>query len=115
MVPGRYLSAIARAVSRRAWCAARQLAGGGDFRRIAELFSVIWMSSVAMTALSQTRSASISLVSLSCIQERSPVVDIKYEGTDMPRPFLRSPMDECFSRACIFPVYPLSHTRDGQL
>ena len=56
---------------RSAWCSVRQLAGGGLFRRIAEEFSVIWMSSVAMTALSQMRSASISFVSVSCMQERS--------------------------------------------
>jgi hypothetical protein len=43
----------------------------GDFLRIAELFSVTWISSVAMRAFSQIKSASISLISWSCIENTS--------------------------------------------
>ena len=45
----------------------KQLSGGGDLRSNAEVFSVTWMSSVAINALSQIRSASMSLSSASSI------------------------------------------------
>jgi hypothetical protein len=64
-VPGRQRSAICRAVSRRDWWSRRQESGGGLFRSIAELFSVIWISSVAITAFSHTRSRSSSVTSFS--------------------------------------------------
>ncbi len=64
-VPGRQCSAISRAVSRSDWWSRRQESGGGLFRRICELFSVIWINSVAMTAFSHTRSRSNSVTSFS--------------------------------------------------
>jgi len=51
------------AISRILLWSARQDAGGEDFRIIEEVFSVIWISSVAMTALSQTRSLSRDSIS----------------------------------------------------